>query len=711
MRIYSMTATFGKLENQTLTLQPGLNVIHAPNEWGKSTWCAFLVSMLYGISTKERTTANALADKEHYAPWSGAPMSGRIDLNWNGRDITIERSSKGRVIFGEFSAYETATGMPIPELTASNCGQQLLGVEKSVFTHAGFIRQSDMPVTEDDALRRRLNALVTTGDDSGASDLLLQKLKDLKNRCRHNKTGLLPQAEGEKAAITEKLQQLTAYQQQLTALEAEQTRLEQLQADLENHRQALDYADNRSYADKLAKAQISVTIAQTRVEELTAQCAALPTLEEIELSLGKLQQLREAKDALQTDAQLLSAPPVAPVIPLPYQNLTREEALQQAKMDYQSYTKTHAQARRRWPGFVALAIAAACLGCLAIPHWIGILLAILGAAAGMILFAFNQASCRRAQDTKTTLEMKYAPIAASQWEAAAAGWADAQASYIESSAQYHLQKDALEHRAAQLRQDTEALTKGLSVVQQELNLRQAKAAWHSLDDAKKELQRADLLAQTLSGSQKEILPPEKLDSLTYDREETLQKIAQCRFDREQLHKQQGQLSGLMEGLGSQVHLGNQLSLVEQRIEKLEKIYNATCLALDTVTETAHALQRRFAPRISGRAQTLFSRFTQNKYHRLTLQADFSMHTGAEAENTLHSVLWRSDGTADQLYLALRLAVAEELTPNAPLVLDDALCRFDDTRAAIALDVLREAAAGKQVILFTCQSREETLLGS
>ncbi len=711
MRIYSMTATFGKLENQTLTLQPGLNVIHAPNVWGKSTCCAFLLSMLYGISTKERTTATALADKEHYAPWSGAPMSGRIDLCWNGRDITIERSSKGRVLFGEFSAYETATGMPVTELTASNCGQQLLGVEKSVFTHAGFIRQSDMPVTEDDALRRRLNALVTTGDESGASDLLLQKLKDLKNRCRHNKTGLLPQAEAEKAAITEKLQQLAAYQQQLAALEAEQTRLEQFQADLENHRQALDYADNRSYADKLTKAQISVTIAKTRVEELTAQCAALPTLEEIELSLGKLQQLREDKDALQTDIQLMSAPPVAPTIPLPYQNLCKVDALRQAQTDRTVYLQSLKEANQHWPGIVGLVVAAGCLAFLILNHWVGVVLAILGALAGVIVFVSNQNSRRRAQNTVSALNGKYAPIEVSQWEAAAAGWADAQAAYTESSAQYQLQKDTLEHRAAQIRENTEALTKGLSVVQQELNLRQAKSAWHSLEDAKKELQRADLLAQTLSGSQKEVLPPERPDILTFDREETLEKIAQCRFDREHLHKQQGQLTGLMEGLGSQLHLRNQLSVVDQRIEKLENIYNATCLAIDTVTETAHTLQRRFAPRISGRAQTLFSRFTQNKYHRLTLQADFSMHTGAEAENTLHSVLWRSDGTADQLYLALRLAVAEELTPNAPLVLDDALCRFDDARAAIALDVLREAATEKQVILFTCQSREETLLGS
>ena len=121
MKIYSMTATFGKLEHETLTLTPGLNIIHAPNEWGKSTWCAFLVAMLYGIETRVHSTKTALADKERYAPWSGAPMSGRLECNWNGRDITIERSTKGRSIFGQFKAYETQSGIPVAELTAANC--------------------------------------------------------------------------------------------------------------------------------------------------------------------------------------------------------------------------------------------------------------------------------------------------------------------------------------------------------------------------------------------------------------------------------------------------------------------------------------------------------------------------------------------------------------------------------------------------------------
>ena len=69
-------------------------------------------------------------------------------------------------------------------------------------------------------------------------------------------------------------------------------------------------------------------------------------------------------------------------------------------------------------------------------------------------------------------------------------------------------------------------------------------------------------------------------------------------------------------------------------------------------------------------------------------------------------IWRSDGTVDQLYLALRLAVSRALLPGAPLVLDDALTRFDDRRLAAALELLRRE--DRQILLFTCQSREARL---
>ena len=161
----------------------------------------------------------------------------------------------------------------------------------------------------------------------------------------------------------------------------------------------------------------------------------------------------------------------------------------------------------------------------------------------------------------------------------------------------------------------------------------------------------------------------------------------------------------MEALGQEAPLQQALEKVNTRIAKLEQTYAALTLAQDTMVSASAELQRRFAPRIAKRAQELFSRLTCGRYDRLSLDGELGVHTGAKEEDTLHTAIWRSEGTADQLYFALRLAVAEELTADAPLVLDDALVRFDDTRAAAAVEILQEAARQKQVILFTCQQRE------
>ena len=75
-----MTATFGKLQGRSLELGDGLNIIEAPNETGKSTWCAFLKAMFYGIDTRDRDRKGHLADKNRYQPWSGAPMESNTSL-------------------------------------------------------------------------------------------------------------------------------------------------------------------------------------------------------------------------------------------------------------------------------------------------------------------------------------------------------------------------------------------------------------------------------------------------------------------------------------------------------------------------------------------------------------------------------------------------------------------------------------------------------
>jgi uncharacterized protein YhaN len=63
----------------------------------------------------------------------------------------------------------------------------------------------------------------------------------------------------------------------------------------------------------------------------------------------------------------------------------------------------------------------------------------------------------------------------------------------------------------------------------------------------------------------------------------------------------------------------------------------------------------------------------------------------------------SDGTRDQLYLALRLAFIEQRVRKMeplPLVLDDVLVHFDDERSCAALEVFAGVADLTQVIFFT-----------
>ena len=94
MKINKMTASFGKLENESIAFHDGLNVVCAPNESGKSTWCAFIKSMLYGVDSSERAKIGYLPDKMRYAPWSGAPMEGSMELTADNCDITIMRRTK-----------------------------------------------------------------------------------------------------------------------------------------------------------------------------------------------------------------------------------------------------------------------------------------------------------------------------------------------------------------------------------------------------------------------------------------------------------------------------------------------------------------------------------------------------------------------------------------------------------------------------------------
>lgn len=704
MKIYSMTATFGKLSGQTLTFKPGLNIVQAPNEWGKSTWCAFLVAMLYGINTREQTKTGFLADKEHYMPWSGQPMSGRMDICWNGRDITVERRNKGRGFFNDFKAYETESGVPVEELTAANCGQTLLGVEQSVFTRAGFLRQNDLPVTADEKLRSRLNALVTTGDESGQAEELGQKLKDIKNRCRFNKTGLLPQAEGQRDQLREKLDRLQGLQARAQTIQARQEELKTARAELENHIAALEYTQNRANIEKLHQAQNQQERAAARVRELEAACTQETEPQVLQETLDRLRVLRDRRDSLHQQARLMPPAPQMPQVAEPFRGIDPETAVEQAKTSASVYSED--QSKRYFGGLwlpILLAVAGAVL--LIVNHLV-VRIAGIGLELAAILWLCSVAADKKRR-TRTMADLcrSYQPIPPEQWVSAAKAYRDDQRRYGEELESYKQKVSHLERQMQQVNDAIGGITGDRPVSEFEADLLRSQTQRRALEEAIREEKRAQQLVQMLQSACREVSAPTREDKLTYTMEQSRQYLSRAAVEQEQLVAQLGQCQGQIKALGQQEQLELQLQQVQQRIEKLEAIYQAAVYGMQVQQAAAQELQRRFAPRISHRTQEILCKFTDGKYNRLVLDSDLQISSGAAGENTLRSNLWRSSGTADQLYLALRLAVAEELTPDAPLVLDDALVRFDETRMSAAMELLQQMAEHKQVILFTCQSRE------
>lgn len=220
MRINKLTASFGKLQNETLTLHPGLNVIYAPNESGKSTWCAFIRAMLYGVDSAERARAGYLPDKLRYAPWSGAPMEGRMELTADHFDITITRATKAQSApMRDFSAVYTDSAVPVEGMTGANAGELLTGVSRDVFCRSAFIAQGTVAVTGSPELERRISAIVSTGEEQTSYSEADETLRAWQRKRRFNRRGQLAELEARMDDTQRTLASMESAVAQIDALE------------------------------------------------------------------------------------------------------------------------------------------------------------------------------------------------------------------------------------------------------------------------------------------------------------------------------------------------------------------------------------------------------------------------------------------------------------------------------------------------------------
>ena len=709
MKIKRMTATFGALEGATLNLEEGLNLLQLPNEGGKSTWCAFLRAMFYGIPTRERDTRTTLAEKNRYQPWSGSPMAGEMLLTWGGRDLILRRFAKGASPFGGFQAVYADTGETVPGLTGENCGERLLGVGREVYQRSAFVGQSGVPIDADPDLEKRIAALVSSGEEDVSYSQTEKTLRSWLNRRKHNKTGLIPRLEEEASALTERLAQ--ARQAARRAAEA------QAQSAAQQARR--DWAQAEQYRAAVRELE------KARAELDSLEGETLPDKEALREAQGELAylnvlaaSLKEAKNQVEPARQAVEAAESAAVDPM-FPDMDPDQAWRRAGEDAQ---RARALEKRAGTGlravgilFLAAAAVSAVIGALSGRNLAFFVSAALEALAGVqSLLSAGRAEKRRVKAREEILS-RYGAAFPDDILARANAYRDKWTAAEEARRGAEAVERSIRDLEGQRRALWDKLLSFVRTFAPEANdpfgasaaLSRALGREERLSAARVKAQAAQRLVDSLpapaGGGPGTPPPPTERNP-----QQTAAALAAVGGEISRLQGELSHAEGQRTALGDPAELEHGLEEAEEALTRRRGEYRALELALEVLSQANGELQARFSPALNRRAGQLFSALTGGKYEELTLTREFEA-AAREAGGVLpRRTVSLSRGTVDQLYLAVRLAVCELALPAeepAPLVLDDALSDFDDARMALALECLEQYAGERQILLFTCHGRE------
>ncbi len=615
MKLLRLTATFGCLDHATLEFGPGLTLIDAPNGGGKSTWCAFLRTMLYGLDTRQRDKKGVPADKNRYRPWNGAPMEGLLVCEHEGKVLELRRTSAAGVPMGQFSARWQETGLPVAGMTADNAGELLTGLSQEVFDRSVFLKQTGLAVSQSQELEKKITSLVSTGEEDVSFTEANDRLKTWLHRRRFHKNGQIPQLEAQQEQLRQSLDQTTSLRQEL----------DQLQARANSLRRQRDQWESR-LSQEQDKAQ---SLNQKRHAEAAAE------LDAAEAELQKLQ-AQQGDPEEQADAEATDL----------------AEDIQETQDDL-------ASRRRLMTGFVTLIV----------------LLSLCAAA----VYAIPAFVLPRFPDFPLQIPevpiLFVAPIVGGLWVLVLLFAIVKAISDYRDGKELRKLEALLEQRTQELGQLDQAL----------------QAAKIRRDHA---LRYFEAVSQANSNPYQ---PPE---------------AEACRASLHQTEQEIAQLQGQLTALGDPLLIDAELDELQTSIDRLQTDYDALEIAMQALQEADGQLHARFSPQLGQEAGAYFRRLTAGQFDQVDLDRSLNVtvrQAGSLADRPLALL---SQGTKDQLYLSLRLSIADLVLPEGaacPLVLDDALLAFDDQRLELALALLVQLAEKRQVILFSCQQREKTRL--
>jgi DNA repair exonuclease SbcCD ATPase subunit len=673
---------FGRFNNREIELKPGINLIYGENETGKSTIHTFIKGMLFGI---ERMRGRGSASKEdiytRYLPWNypGA-YQGSMDILIGDKDYRIQRSfhtnDKSFVIIDlstgrEVKLKEGLISELIPGLTEAtfrntiSIEQLKAHTDTELVTHVrNYIMNLSIAKSKEVNVTKAINYL----NDQRRQLEATQNMAALKELQVEIEEGTDAEAKLERLTIN--LQQLLRKSRELelnrervlrSCDTEDYTRMEQLPAIIEKYHTYLEQSkqiNNLELQYKELKSKIAICEQEQS------------TVSDLKKDLSEAVKWKEEIHELE--------------VRLP-EMLKKEENL--------AYKANSQQLACALPfGVVAFLL---CI--LTEFSWWGNLLSVLVVIAGIMVFILLR---RKLKHNLLGIQSIIARMEQGKEEIGG--------KLIQLLEKYGLH--SIEELA--LRQE-ELLKTSYSLEIGREKLAELQQRSNELEDHR------DTLYDTIMKYMQYYI---QADELSYDAMQRLQEQIGLRKQNisdkvSEINLQSDTCKLEIERLKWEISAleGNELRLLKNRERYIELLQQqksvsaeleAIKLALTSIQELSTEIHDSFGLQLNSAVSKVISQITDDKYSDLKIDEKLEVKVGWNGDYVLLERL--SAGTIDQVYLALRLAVADLLLgeEEMPLLFDDSFALYDETRVK---SVIASLSKRRQILLFTCHKREKDLL--
>ena len=666
-------------------------------------------------------------------------MEGTLTLERQGRSLTLYRGPKGSTPWGSFSAVWTATGEAVEGLTAENCGEALLGVSREVFERTAFVGQGEISLSPSADLEKRVAALATSGEEDVSFSQVERRLKDWLNRRKVNsRVGLIPELEGELSQVESSLERqgdllrrAQEARQETERLEAEKARLE---AQLRSHAAASEA--QRAETRRQAQKDYDEALAQLEAIEKTAQ--ALPPSEELRRAQGDLAYLNTLtanlkmarKSVPEAQEKAEEAQREARSDPL-FGNLDPTQAAARSQRDHDE--AKHLEGRGINPLLLLpLPLLASVILTLwayfsprdpatSFPWWSTLifLLPMVWILTALVLLPLLL--LRRSRKKKlAALLSHYDAQCPEDILARSAAYREKHAAAQDDMRQLRSLEAERDKLAAQQEELTAQLLDFVHPFAPEVTdpfgisaaLSRALQQGERYTLAKAKAEHAEKLLSALPSSAAAAESKAFAPIPQGDPAELSARLRAVNGDLRRAGDAAARLQGELASLGDPAELEARRSRLLEQLELRRGEYEAISAAMESLKAADSRLRERFSPAVNQKTGEYLRALTGGKYDKASLTRQFQALAQERGEAASRQDLSLSGGAAQQLYLAARLAMCELALPPeepCPILLDDALDAFDDRRAGLALECLLELSQKRQVLLFSCHSREKDLL--